>query len=352
MSLADKLDTLTGMFYAGEKPTGSRDPFGLRRQAHGLLKVLLDLHALTGLPARPRLAELLEEAAAAFAPLNEWPQEHRAALHAFLLERYRYVLEQRGFDVRNVRAVLQESGFDALSPADALGRLEALPEFTSSPDFQKLAVAFKRVKNIARELPDTEFLAAEHEGPALGDLLKEPAERALVDELEKRAPVIDSVLKSGENLRRAFVEAAQFGPAVDRFFTEIFVMVEDQTLRKARLRLMSIVAFASDGITLMRNPPVIIVGESDVRSMNLDKIPHDRAAFGSTVQMIEDNGEKVTYQLVMPEEADAAKGLISTSSPIGRAIVGKTEGDEIKVVTPNGTRQFEITKLVTIHDEA
>jgi len=238
VSLADKLDTLTGMFYAGEKPTGSRDPFGLRRQAHGLLKVLLDLHALTGLPARPRLAELLEEAAAAFAPLNEWPQEHRAALHAFLLERYRYVLEQRGFDVRNVRAVLQESGFDALSPADALGRLEALPEFTSSPDFQKLAVAFKRVKNIARELPDTEFLAAEHEGPALGDLLKEPAERALVDELEKRAPVIDSVLKSGENLRRAFVEAAQFGPAVDRFFTEIFVMVEDQTLRKARLRLM------------------------------------------------------------------------------------------------------------------
>jgi transcription elongation factor GreA len=91
---------------------------------------------------------------------------------------------------------------------------------------------------------------------------------------------------------------------------------------------------------------------AEIAIMNLDKIPHDRAAFGSTVQMIEDNGEKVTYQLVMPEEADAAKGLISTSSPIGRAIVGKTEGDEIKVVTPNGTRQFEITKLVTIHDEA
>jgi transcription elongation factor GreA len=54
----------------------------------------------------------------------------------------------------------------------------------------------------------------------------------------------------------------------------------------------------------------------------------------------------------MPEEADAAKGLISTSSPIGRAIVGKNEGDEIKVITPNGPRQFEIVKLVTIHDEA
>ena len=61
---------------------------------------------------------------------------------------------------------------------------------------------------------------------------------ALLDELDLREPVIDSVLKSGENSRRAFVEAAKFGPAVDRFFTEIFVMVEDQALRKARLRLM------------------------------------------------------------------------------------------------------------------
>jgi transcription elongation factor GreA len=91
---------------------------------------------------------------------------------------------------------------------------------------------------------------------------------------------------------------------------------------------------------------------SEIAIMNLDKIPHDRAAFGSTVHLLEDNGETIVYQLVMPEEADAAKGLISTSSPIGRAIVGKTEGDEITVTTPNGTRQFEIMKLVTIHDEA
>ena len=91
---------------------------------------------------------------------------------------------------------------------------------------------------------------------------------------------------------------------------------------------------------------------AEISIMNLDKIPRDRAAFGSTVQLREDNGESITYQLVMPEEADAAKGLISTSSPIGRAIVGKTEGDEITVATPNGTRNFEIVKLVTIHDEA
>ena len=91
---------------------------------------------------------------------------------------------------------------------------------------------------------------------------------------------------------------------------------------------------------------------AEISIMNLDKIPHDKAAFGSTVHLKENNGEKVVYQLVMPEEADAAKGLISTSSPIGRAIVGKTEGDEIAVATPNGTRHFEILKLITVHDEA
>jgi len=91
---------------------------------------------------------------------------------------------------------------------------------------------------------------------------------------------------------------------------------------------------------------------AEISIMNLEKIPHDRAAFGSTVQLLEDNGDHVTYQLVMPEEADAEKGLISTASPIGRAIVGKSAGAEVKVTTPAGTRQFEIVKLVTIHDEA
>ena len=91
---------------------------------------------------------------------------------------------------------------------------------------------------------------------------------------------------------------------------------------------------------------------AEISIMNMDKIPHDRAAFGSTVQLREDNGETITYQLVMPEEADVAKGLISTSSPIGRAIVGKTKGAEITVTTPIGTRNFEILKLLTVHDEA
>ena len=91
---------------------------------------------------------------------------------------------------------------------------------------------------------------------------------------------------------------------------------------------------------------------SDIQLINLDKIPHGKAAFGSTVHLREDTGADVVFQLVMPEDADVDKGLISTSSPIGRAIVGKAAGDEVLVVTPNGKRSFEITKLLTVHDLA
>lgn len=91
---------------------------------------------------------------------------------------------------------------------------------------------------------------------------------------------------------------------------------------------------------------------AEISMMNLDRLPTDRAAFGSTVKLLEDgNGAQVTYQLVMPEDADATKGLISTSSPIGKAIVGKQEGDEIIVPTPTGVRRFEMTSLKTIHDD-
>ena len=92
------------------------------------------------------------------------------------------------------------------------------------------------------------------------------------------------------------------------------------------------------------------VGE--ISMINLDRIPHDRAGFGSTVHLRAENGETVIYQLVMPEEANAESGMISTSSPIGRAILNKEPGDEIKVITPLGKRQFELIKVITIHDAA
>ena len=93
------------------------------------------------------------------------------------------------------------------------------------------------------------------------------------------------------------------------------------------------------------------VGE--IAMINMDRIPHDRAGFGSTVHLRAENGDTIIYQLVMPEEVDTEKGMISASSPIGRAILNKEEGDEIKVVTPNGARKkFELIKVQTIHDLA
>jgi transcription elongation factor GreA len=89
---------------------------------------------------------------------------------------------------------------------------------------------------------------------------------------------------------------------------------------------------------------------NEIALMNMDRIPHGKAGFGSTVTLMEGDQELV-YQLVMPEDAEAEKGLISTSSPIGRAILNREEGDRVVVATPNGQRRFEITKLVTIHDE-
>ena len=91
---------------------------------------------------------------------------------------------------------------------------------------------------------------------------------------------------------------------------------------------------------------------SEISMINLDRIPHDRAGFGSTVHLHAERGDTVVYELVMPEDADAEKGMISTSSPIGRAILNKEEGDEIKVTTPVGSRRFELIKIITIHDKA
>jgi transcription elongation factor GreA len=89
---------------------------------------------------------------------------------------------------------------------------------------------------------------------------------------------------------------------------------------------------------------------SEIAMMNLDRIPKGKAGFGSTVHLRLESGEILVYQLVMPEEANVEKGLISASSPIGKAILNKEEGDEITVKTPNGVREFELVKLSTIHE--
>lgn len=91
---------------------------------------------------------------------------------------------------------------------------------------------------------------------------------------------------------------------------------------------------------------------SEVESIDISKIPTDRVAYGSEVVLYDlDRDEKITYRLVTSEESDPEKGLISTVSPIGQALIGKEEGDEIQVKTPNGIRNFEICKLKTIHEQ-
>ena len=220
LSLADKADTLVSLFGAGEKPTGSRDPFGLRRSAHGLLRILIDLPELTGIDRPVTVGQVVGDFTGGGGP--------DMALQTFILERLRYVLEQRGFDARNVRAVTHGE-VATLSPLLARRKLEVLPEFTASPDFTQLATAFKRIRNIARELPADQAADMSR--------LSEPAELALLEELEQRQQTINTAVAAGD-FRRGFAEAARFGPAVDTFFKDVFVMVDDPALKMARLQLM------------------------------------------------------------------------------------------------------------------
>ena len=216
VSLADKLDTVTGMFTAGERPTGSRDPYGLRRAAQGIVRILVDLPELTGLDLRLTLGQLVQ------ADVDE-------AFWSFMADRVRFVLEQRGYDARNVRAVTH-GAIPEISPLTAKRKLEVLPEFTESDDFKQLAMLFKRVKNIAKNL--------EASAKDLGGTLTEPAEKALAAEVDRLQPVIEAAVASGTGYRQAFAEAAKAGPAVAKFFDDVMVMAEDQKLRDARLRLL------------------------------------------------------------------------------------------------------------------
>lgn len=91
---------------------------------------------------------------------------------------------------------------------------------------------------------------------------------------------------------------------------------------------------------------------ADISMLNLNNLPKDRAAYGSRIIVLDVvKSSKIEYKLVTVEEADAAKGLISTTSPIGRALLGKKVGDEVRVTTPAGIREYEVVRLITIHDE-
>lgn len=225
VSLADKLDTFAALTVAGEKATGSRDPFGLRRQVQGAVRVLMDLPELTKIDREISLSSLLAQAATGIS--SGWSGNLKENAEAFALERVRYALEQRRMPIEVARAATASGD---IRPLRARRVAEAIQAMRASEDFQGLAVLFKRVKNISRELNEDVSLDR--------SVLTEPAEGALLAELDTRRPRIEAAA-AAHDYKKAFTEIAALRAPVDRFFTEVFVMADDPRLRTARLALMA-----------------------------------------------------------------------------------------------------------------
>jgi glycyl-tRNA synthetase beta chain len=233
VSIADKLDTICGLFSAGEKVTGSRDPYALRRAAQGVVKVLADRGDL-GIQAGATLGRLVESALAGFGQKRsgEWS----AHLDAFFVERVRFLLERRGAGSGEVNAIVPlETPLDRLDPQDALLRLAALRSAMQSENFQQLAELFKRVKNISKGVPAemswTEI--AEY-----GNSTAESAEKPLIAHAASSAHLVAGARKQRRYLD-AFMRLADLQPDVTRFFEDVMVMADDPVVRRARLQLMA-----------------------------------------------------------------------------------------------------------------
>ena len=228
VSLADKIDSVVGMFSAGERPTGSRDPLALRRQAQGAVKILADLPELTGLRTRLPMGPLLARAAE---PFGGGGGSWAPSLGSFVADRLGYLLAQRGYDVRNVRAVLH-GGIERVSPLEARLKLEALAHMSGSEALLGVATLLKRVKNITKGVSDAGDWAS------IQARLVEPAEQALWSQVDARAPQIRNAAERGD-YREAFTGIAALQPAAATFFQDVLVMADDDQLRQARLALVA-----------------------------------------------------------------------------------------------------------------
>ncbi len=225
VALADKMDTLCAFFGIGEKPTGTADPFGLRRAAYGIIEIILKQgYSLS-------LASFINEALKLLEGfLTREPKEVLIEVKQFIARRLEGSLAGRGFEDDAIRAVLAV-GFD--DPVDVLKRLEALTKIKKSPDFPSLAVGFKRVMYMTKKL--------EHKLPFQEKLLVEEAERELYEAYRRVREEVLPHLEAGryEEVLKALLTLK--GP-IDRFFDDVFVMVEDETLRTNRLALLQRIA--------------------------------------------------------------------------------------------------------------
>jgi glycyl-tRNA synthetase beta chain len=229
VALADKLDSIAGCFLVGVVPTGSSDPYALRRAALGIVKIILERK----LPVSLSLAV----GAAAKALLVNKPKkgmstEQEAQVLEFILDRAKFILRDRdGFAYDEVNAVFRAGAEDLV---DAQKRLVALKSIRKSKNFEPLAVSFKRVRKII-EKADLPKDGARH---VQVELFDHDAERELYRAMRETAANVQSAKRAGK-YQEALELIAGLRKAVDRFFEEVMVMAEDERIRANRLTLLA-----------------------------------------------------------------------------------------------------------------
>jgi len=229
VALADKLDSIVGCFSVGVVPTGSSDPYALRRAALGIVKIILEKKVCVPLP--------LAIGAAAKALLTQAPRksvtaEQEAQVLEFLLERARFVLRDKsGFAYDEVNAVFRAGSDDLV---DVEKRLRALKAIRKSKNFEPLAVSFKRIRKILEkaEVPAGEVLRVNKE------LFEKDAEKQLYAAVRKAAGKVSEDKRAGK-YQEALEEIAGLRKVVDQFFADVMVMAEDEAVRKNRLALLA-----------------------------------------------------------------------------------------------------------------
>jgi glycyl-tRNA synthetase beta chain len=222
VALADKLDALIGFFGIGQIPTGDKDPFGLRRAALGVLRILMETPLALSLP------DLIDDAAAGFAP-ELFSGNWRAASADFFKERLRHMLRDAGHDPKAVDAVL------ALDPTridQVPAKLAAVKAFAALPEAEALAAANKRVGNILKKVEGAVAPGFDN------SLLQEAAERALAAMLPVVKADAEAAFARGD-YTASLQSLAKLRTPVDAFFNDVMVNAEDPALRANRLGLLA-----------------------------------------------------------------------------------------------------------------
>jgi glycyl-tRNA synthetase beta chain len=229
VSIADKLDSLVACFAVGIVPTGSSDPFGLRRAASGIVQIILELEIAFSLSAAISAAA---KGLAEHKPKIVVSGEEEGRVLEFILDRAKYWLrEKQGFAYDEVNAAMAAGADDLV---DVRKRLMALRAIRHTRNFEPLAIAFKRIHNIL-EKAGKDGGAAKAASP---ELFKEAAERNLYHAAETaRAQVAEH--KRAGRYREALEAIAELRPTVDKFFDEVLVMAEDEATRRNRLGLLA-----------------------------------------------------------------------------------------------------------------